>query len=383
MRITEVHAESVRRPGGSGPSWLGEAIIANPMSIYPQYKARRSSWTAPWPDVWVEILTDTGLVGAGLTIGGEATMAIILQHFRRLLIDQDPVDIERLWDQLYRVSLPYGRKGLALFAISAVDMALWDLFGKAVNRPVYELLGGSTRESIPVYQTTNDPADWAESAQGGIKLAMPFGPADGVGGLDQNTALIRRCRDVIGPGRDIMLDCYMAWDVEYTRRMIDRIAALGVRWIEEPLPPDDYHGYEALGRWGGPVAIATGEHEYTRWGFRDLIATGGVQILQPDLAWVGGISEGRRICQLASAYHLTVVPHAGGLQAAALHLIKSQTNTPFAEWVRTWDRAHGKPMPAIIGVPDPEHGWINPPPGPGLGMAYVRTTGTDGANDAN
>ncbi|MCY0909980.1 MAG: hypothetical protein OWR62_16525, partial [Sulfobacillus thermotolerans] len=242
---------------------------------------------------------------------------------------------------------------------------------KAQNLPVYKLLGGSTKSQIPVYQTTNDPTDWADSAFFGVKLAIPYGPIDGTEGIQGNVALIKACREAIGPTRDIMLDCYMAWDVNYTLRMIDAVEPLGVRWVEEPLPPDDYHGYEQLGKYSTPVAIATGEHEHTRWGFRELIETGGVTILQPDLAWVGGISETRKICAMASAYGLQVIPHAGGLSAAGLHLIKSQVNVPFAEWVRTWDRDKGRPMSVIRGIPDPENGAINPSDDPGLGMSYI------------
>ncbi len=369
MRITKVTATpfrpaDTRRP----PSWLSESRIANPMSIYPAYAARRSSWTARFPATLVRVGTDDGLEGIGTAIGGRASADIINSHFGSLLQGQDPMDIERLWDQMWRASLPYGRRGLPVMAISGVDEALWDLLGKAAGEPVYRLLGGSCRDDLHVYQTTNDPADWAELEGVGVKLAMPHGPADGRPGMLANVALIRACREAIGPERDVMLDCYMAWDVEYTRRMVHLVEELGVRWVEEPLPPDDYHGYERLSRLDSPVAIATGEHEYSRWGFTTLIGTGGVTVLQPDVGWVGGISEARRICQLASCYHLMVVPHAGALQAAALHLMRSQVNTPLAEWVRTWDRAAGRPAPVFEGLPEPVSGRIAPSEEPGLGV---------------
>ncbi len=370
IKIVSVEAETIHHPDNPPPSWLGESVIANPMSIYPEYYARRSSWTAPLGEIWVTLTTDEGIVGSGITVGGVPAITIIREHFARFLIGQDAFDIERLWDQMFRASLPYGRRGLVIHAISAVDMALWDIVGQVENLPVYKLLGGSTKARIPVYQTTNDPHDWEDPAFFGVKLAMPYGPIDGVEGILGNVKLIKACRDVIGPHREIMLDCYMAWDVGFTLRMIDAVEPLGVRWVEEPLPPDDYHGYERLGKYSTPVAIASGEHEHTRWGFRDLIETGGVSVVQPDLAWVGGISETRKICAMASAYGLTVVPHAGGLSAAGLHLIKSQVNAPYAEWVRTWDRSKGRPVPVIVGVPDPEDGFINPSDAPGLGISY-------------
>jgi L-rhamnonate dehydratase len=372
VRIKDVRTE--RLPvKGSGPSWLGTAVIANPMSIYAPYKSQRASWTAPWGDYVVRVVTDAGVEGVSVLSGGEPAATLVERHFARLLVGQDPQDIERLWDHLFRASLPYGRKGLPVMALSGVDAALWDLVGKAWNQPVYRLLGGSVQDDLPVYQTTNDPDDWVEPGWYGVKLAMPYGPADGWEGLEQNVALVKRCREHLSPTQPIMLDCYMAWDVEYTRRMMDAVAPYGVRWIEEPLPPDDYPGYERLGRYDSPVAIATGEHEYTRWGFRDLINTGGVKVLQPDVMWVGGITEARRVCAMASAYNLPVVPHAGGLQLPALHLMRSQVNCPLVEWVRTWDRAQPRPTSRLAGLPDPDRGRLSAPDRPGLGWVWQET----------
>jgi L-rhamnonate dehydratase len=370
MRITSVSATPFHSSDPShGPSWLSSTVIANPMSKYPQYYERRSSWGNSFPSVLIRIGSDAGLEGIGTAVGGRATAAIVEEHLAKLLVGQDPSDVECLWDQMFRSTLPYGRKGLPVMAISGVDHALWDLLGKAAGVPVYRLLGGACRADLPVYETTNDRDDWREHDGAGIKLAVPYGPTDGRDGLRRNAALVRECRETLGPDKQIMLDCYMAFDVEYTRRLIDLVEPLEVRWLEEPLAPDDYRGWEQLGRIDSPVAIATGEHEYTRWGFTTLIGTGGVTVLQPDVAWVGGITETIKICHLASSYHLDVVPHAGGLQAGALHVMKSQSNTPLAEWVRTWDRATGRPAEPITGVPDPESGRIRPSDAPGLGIA--------------
>lgn len=370
MKITGVSCKALIRKeqAVTAPSWLSETVIANPMSMYPEYYARRSSWSNRFPMMAVIIQTDEGIEGLGITNGGVAVQTIIEEHFSRLLMGKDPTDIELLWDQLYKASLPYGRKGLAIFSISAVDCALWDIMGKTLKQPVYRLLGGATKLSMPVYETTNDRKDWQDAAFFGVKLAMPCGPSDGREGVLRNRDLVKECREAVGDQRDIMLDCFMGWDVEYTFRMLDAIEPFGVRWIEEALPPDDILGYEKLARYTGPVALATGEHEYTRWGHRELLETGAISILQPDLRWVGGITEARRIAAMASAWNITVCPHAGGLQAEALHLIKSQVNTPFAEWVRTWDRSAGKPEPVIIGIPEPINGRISPTDEPGLGI---------------
>lgn len=370
MKITQVRCKPLilKEEVVSQPSWLSETVIANPMSIYPKYAAKRSSWSAKFPALVVLIDTDEGIQGISMADGGYAVKTIIEDHFAHHLVGEDPFDIERLWDQMFRSASPYDRKGLATMAISGVDCALWDIMGKALNQPVYRLLGGATKEDVPVYETTNDRSDWDEDEFFGVKLAMPYGPADGREGVFKNRDLVKECRERIGEKRDIMLDCYMAWDVEFTIRMIDAIEPYGVRWIEEALPPDNIRGYEKLANYTGPIALATGEHEYTRWGHRELISTGAISVLQPDVAWVGGITEARRICAMASAWGIIVVPHAGGLQAPGQHLIKSQVNCPFAEWVRTWDRAKGRPASAVLGVPDPEHGRLRPSEQPGLGI---------------
>ncbi|MFD1676838.1 enolase C-terminal domain-like protein [Alicyclobacillus fodiniaquatilis] len=370
MKITSIQCKplTLKKAHQSSPSWLSETVIANPMSIYPRYYERRSSWTAPFQSMAVIVETDEGIQGLSHFDGGEPVQKIIELHFARLLIGEDPFDIERLWDQMFRASLPYGRKGLSMFAISAVDCALWDIVGKALQQPVYRLLGGATKVDMPVYETTNDRRDWDNHEFFGVKLAMPYGPIDGREGVQKNRDLVKECRERIGEKRDIMLDCYMAWDVEFTIRMIDAVEPYGVRWIEEALPPDDIRGYDKLANYTGAIALATGEHEYTRYGHRELIETGAISVLQPDVAWAGGLTETRRICALASAHSLKVVPHAGGLQAAALHLIKSQVNCPFVEWVRTWDIQNGRPPQRILGIPDPEYGRIAPSDEPGLGI---------------
>lgn len=370
MRITRVTATKIRAPKPQQASWLSESVVANPMSIYPAYKDRRSSWNAHWGEVLVRIETDEGIVGVGANAPAPA-QPLIAEHFNQLLKGQDPFDVERLWDQMWRSSLPYGRKGLPIMAISAVDVALWDLMGKAKGEPVYRLLGGKTKEQVPVYATGNDVELHRELGFRGFKLAMPYGPADGYAGMKQNLELVAAAREH-DADTDIMLDCYMAWDVEYTIQMARLLEPYRVRWIEECLPPDDYDGYAEITRKIGSTSVATGEHEYTRWGFKELIDRRCCHILQPDLAWVGGITECRKIAGMASAWGLNVIPHAGGLQPWAVHFIYSQVNCPWAECVVIGARGEEQPVrslyPYFAGVPVPENGWIKPSDRPGIGV---------------
>ncbi|MGH2533132.1 MAG: enolase C-terminal domain-like protein [Thermomicrobiales bacterium] len=372
MRITRVTATPIRPAEARPASWLSESLVANPMSIYPEYRERRSSWGARWgAEVLVRIETDDGLVG----IGGNApapAKPMIEQHFANLLAGQDPFAVEKLWDQMFRSSLPYGRKGLPIMAISAVDVALWDLIGKATGQPLWRLLGGKVRDRLPTYSTGNDVARYQALGFRAFKLAMPHGPADGWEGMKGNVALVEQTRATVGPDAEIMLDCYMAWNVEYTVRMAHLLEPYRVRWIEECLPPDDYDGYAHLTRTIQTTTVATGEHEYTRYGFKELIGRGCCHILQPDLAWVGGITEARKVAAMASAWGLDVIPHAGGLQPWAIHFIASQPNTPWAECVVIGNEGEDDPVrslyPYLNGVPLPRDGYISPSDEPGVGV---------------
>lgn len=372
MRITHVSVTPVRVDETKPKSWLSDSLVANPMSIYPEYKAKRSSWNAHWgPDLLVQISTDDGIEGIGCTVPAGARI-IIEEHFRHLLVGQDPFDVEKLWDQMFRSSLPYGRKGLPIMAISGIDIALWDIIGKATGQPVWRLLGGATKETIPVYSTGNDVAFYKELGFRGFKLAMPHGPADGWDGMRKNVELIEKTRDIAGPDSEIMLDCYMAWNVDYTLRMSRLIEPHRIRWIEECLPPDDYAGYAELTA-KSQVPVATGEHEYTRWGFKELIARRCCHVLQPDLAWVGGITEAKKIAAMASAWGLDLIPHGGGLHPWGLHFILATANCPLAEWVVIGNPGETNPIrplyPFLDGTPLPQDGTIRPSNMPGIGIS--------------
>ena len=371
MRITQVTATPVRVDDTKPKSWLSESVVANPMSIYTEYKAKRSSWTAQWgPELLVQIETDEGITGIGCPVpaGGRV---IIENHFRHMLIGKDPFDIEKLWDQLWRSSLPYGRKGLPIMAISAIDIALWDIVGKATGQPVWKLLGGATKDAIPVYSTGNDVAFYHKLGFTGFKLAMPYGPVDGWQGIKKNIELIEKTREIVGPDGEIMLDCYMAWNVDFTLRMARAAEPYRIRWIEECLQPDDYEGYAEITA-KSQIPVATGEHEYTRWGFKELISHRCCHILQPDLAWVGGISEAKKIAAMASAWGLDVIPHGGGLHPWGLHFIQSEVNCPLAEWVVVGNEGEEDPIrplfPYLEGTPLPKNGTILPSNEPGIGV---------------
>lgn len=353
--------------------WIRDSVIANPMSIYPAYKATRSSWGVDaLGGLVVEIEAGNGAVGIGVSQGGIAGGTIVERHLARFLIGSDPRDVERLWDQMWRSTLPYGRKGLALHAISAVDLALWDLCGKLRDEPVYKLLGGETKETVPCYATGIMPARYQALGFFGCKLPLPHGPADGAAGLAANVAMVERARDEVGPDFDLMLDCYMALDVPYTIDLANAVRPYRVRWIEEALPPDDYDGHARVKAACPWQRFTTGEHEYTRYGFRELIARSGVDMLQPDLSWVGGVTEARKIAAMAAAHDLPVVPHGSGV--FSVHFQMATPNGPFqeilamspdgSEIVSIWDGL-------LTGDPLPHNGAVRPPDRPGWGVELI------------
>ncbi len=344
-------------------SWLNQSLIANPMSEYAAYKARRSSWFGRMTAAVVEIETEDGLTGLGFAGGakGAAVRTIVEEHFGPFLIGRDAREIELVWEQLYRASVMYGRRGLAIEAISAIDIALWDLAGKAAGKPVYELLGGGTKDRLPAYVTGNMTDRHLAEGFRDVKIALPHGPASGEQGLRENEALIGAARERIGPEGKLMLDCYMALTVPYALELLRRVRDYRVHWMEEPLPPDDLDGYRRLRERAG-VLIAGGEHEYTRWGFRDLIEKRAVDILQPDIYRAGGVSELRKIAAMASAAGLPVIPH--GVGAPTYHFVWSNPGSPVAEFVDIF--AQGGEL-LLEGEPIPARGFIELGGEPGFG----------------
>ncbi|PAA85515.1 hypothetical protein BOX15_Mlig017110g3 [Macrostomum lignano] len=309
--------------------------IANPMSCYSQYRATRKSWGInALGSMIVEVEAEDGTTGVGVTIAGEPGCYIVENHLSRFIEGEDPRNIEKMWDCMYRATVNYGRKGLTLQAISAVDLALWDLLGRLRGEPVYNLLGGLCRDRLPVYCTTARPDIAQKLGFAGAKVPCPHGPAEGDAGLRRNVAYFADWRRKVGPDFPLMLDCYMALSVPYSLRLAKALEPHGLRWLEEPLHPDDYPGYrrlaDSLMASGSTVQLTCGEHEYSRYGFRDLI-DGGVTVLQPDITWLGGITEARRVVAMAAARDAVVVPH--GSSVYSYHLQMAFPNCPLGEFI--------------------------------------------------
>ena len=355
---------------GDANHWLVDSLIANPMSGHPKYREKRSSWgVGVLGALVVEIETEDGTIGVATGSGGMPAAWLIRHHFARFLIGEDARNINRIWDSLYRASLPYGRKGLPVMAISAVDLALWDLVGKVRGEPVYNLIGGLSRDEITFYCTGPDAGAIKRMGFWGAKVPLPEGPFDGEDGLRRNVAFLSAQRAAVGAGFPLMVDCYMALDVPYAIRLADACKHLEIYWWEEVLSPEDVEGYRQIKAAHPLLKWTTGEHEYTRYGFRNLIADRQIDILQPDVMWVGGLTELLRIAAHASAYDTPVVPHGSG--PYSYHFIASQTGPAFCEYVAA--SADGQSIAPVfgslfVGEALPEQGRLRLGSAPGFGM---------------
>ncbi len=380
MKITDIRLLQLEGTmEHEGEFW--EERLVRPIDIYPEYRAQGAHYSSqsdegryPIQAVFVELVTDEGVSGiAGPISSNEAFF--IERNLKHIVIGEDASAHEQIWDKLYRHAV-HGRKGIVMQAISAIDCALWDLKGKWLGVPVYRLLGGPTRDTIPAYasalgyslepeKVTQRAQDIVEEGYRATKWFFRHGPIDGKEGMTKNLQLVKTLREAVGDEVDIMLDCWMSWDIPYTIAMAERLSEYHPRWIEEPVLPDKIESCAAI-RQGVRIPIATGEHEYTRWGFKALMDAQAADVLQPDIYWAGGLSEVIKICTLASAYDLPVIPH-GHSVPATVHLIASQPVNvcPMLEYLIKWNQIHQFFLKEPI---QPEGGVVTLPERPGMGI---------------
>ena len=376
MKITEIRTRVVQWQGKIVP--LPPHFCTNPMDLLSLPEAPMQTFTFHgW--LIVEVFTSDGYVGIGnAALAPHVTKQVIDTYLSPLLAGRDPWDIELLWQHMYRATIAFGRKGIAMVAISAVDIALWDLLGKAAKQPVYRLLGGATKERIPVYASRlySTPLDelaaeaqkYKQEGYQAMKLRFGWGPVDGAEGMRRNLDLVRTVREAVGDGIDVMADAYMGWTLDYAKRMLPLLEPLNLRWLEEPVIPDDIHGYAELKAYRR-VPIAGGEHEFTLHGFRDLLEARALDYIQFDTNRVGGLTQARKIAALAEAHQVPVVPHAG--QMHNYHLVMASLNSPMAEHFPVVDVEVGNELFWYIfeGEPRARDGFVDLDQGtPGLGL---------------
>ena len=360
MKITKVRVFEV-----TGGPRTGLALYETPRG------GLEASQSTPHRATFAEIHTDDGLTG--LTLGGSESVAALGQE----LIGEDPLRVEYLWNKLYTSTyLRYHR----LRELSTLDLALWDLIGKARGEPVYRLLGGRCQDRIPAYAAmlgfSIDPEDaarasmeWVGKGFSGLKWYLPFNATRGLDGLRHSVALIRAVREAVGDEIDIMVDCLLSGPTDnsllYAIKLARALEPYHPTWIEEPLSFDDQDAHARLAR-STSIPLAFGEHWYTRWQIRAILENGSATVLQPDPGCAGGITEMRKIVALASTYGVPVIPHANETCRQAVHLLFANPANvcPFGEW---GIRINHNSQYFYADFYQPVDGSFVPPGGPGFG----------------
>ncbi|MFQ3619430.1 MAG: mandelate racemase/muconate lactonizing enzyme family protein [Spirochaetales bacterium] len=292
----------------------------------------------------IRIETDEGIVGWGE--GGqygppEPPAACIHHVLAPLILGKDPMDRAVLWEKMYGLTRDFGQKGPYLDAISGIDIALWDIAGKYTGLPISTLLGGRFRSEVQAYATGHyyrgeDVFDYKrnlpllkEEAQQYVGMGFRILKAKiGLLPLSQDIERLAAIREAVGPSIQLLVDANHAYNVGTAGRICRELEKMGgILWFEEPVPPEDYQGYKAL-RSFSSIPIAGGECEFTRFGFRELLVRGCVDILQPDLGACGGFSEFRTIEGMARAFHVPVIPHVWGSAVALASALQAIASLP-------------------------------------------------------
>ncbi len=329
-----------------------------------------------------EVETDEGTIGIGnAALAPQLVKKTIDTYLAPLVVGEDPFDFSYIWEKMYRRTHAWGRRGLGMVAISAVDIALWDILGKLTNKPVFKLLGGRTKEKIPVYASKlysqpiknlqQEAENYKKQGFTMFKMRFGWGPKDGSEGMKKNIQLVEAVREVIGYDTDLMLECYMGWNLDYSKRMIPQLVKYNPRWLEEPVIADDVNGYKELNNMNA-IPISGGEHEFNLFGFKQLLDLNALSYIQYDNNRVGGFTIAQKINALAEAYQVPVIPHAG--QMHNYHLTMSNFNCPIAEYFPVNDVEVGNELFYYIfkGDPSPKDGYINLDDNiPGLGLSLT------------
>ena len=384
MKIKSIHAVPIDvtpRPTTTPrvPRQPGDGFVT-PMRRYPELQ--RSDWSAPWQRAACVVTAEDGTWGFGLTLHSGLTVRLINDHLAPLLEGENCMATERLWDLMQKATAAYGTAGVPSYAISAVDNALWDLKGKLLGLPVYELLGGPQKEKIFCYASNTDISygtensiEWfLELGFKAVKLFLRRGPDDNLEGIKRDEELVARTREQVGDEVEIAVDAWMSLNSEHAVRLAEALRPYHIKWLEDYLLPEDMDGYFRVRERIPWQTLASGEHWYSIHPFALAASHGLVDIFQPDTQWVGGITAAVKICHLAEAHGLTVIPHASTNYPYGQHLAYAMAAVPWAE------RSEGVAPPGVPleemvvlpGTPVIKDGYIVPSDAPGFGFEFTR-----------
>ena len=327
----------------------------------------------------LRVFTDEGIVGLSEVSGMPGMRGFIEEGLKPIIVGKDPRLVVRLWDQMFYGTTRSGPKGIQTTAIGSIDIACWDIAGKAAGMPVSDLLGGPVRTTIPVYLSLGmgwekQPEDMLELVQAGyargfraFKIRMDWNADRQDANPAKDLEMFRLCREFLPPEVPLSFDANNGYSVSTAIRQGHKFEELGIAHFEEPLPQYDYLGLRQVAD-ALEVPVSSGEQEHTRWQFRDLIQIGNPDILQPDIVMAGGITESRRIYDMATAFNKPTMPHcpsAGLSSAASLHLYSTYVNATRPHEYQVWD-------PRVLDLYKnpilPKDGFVTLPTGPGLGL---------------
>ncbi|SFP90868.1 mandelate racemase/muconate lactonizing enzyme family protein [Salibacterium halotolerans] len=348
-------------------------------------------WVQQRSTVITEIVTDEGVTGWGESLchglqPPEIAASFIQYCFKPLLIGQDPFDVEVLWEEMYNTSRPYGQAGAAVNAISGVDIAIWDVIGKSLNKPISKLIGGRFRNEIVPYATGFYRKEGTDNIEAGIEEAKShlakgfnaFKLKTGFG-VEADLEYIHEIRKAVGNEPKIMLDANGAYNASLARRILIESEADNIHFFEEPLPPEDLEGYKQLKNLT-KTYVAAGENIFGKIGYRHWIADNALDILQPDLCSSGGFTEGKKIAAMAQAYNTMLIPHVWGSGiglAASMQYIASLPPAPLSlnpmEPYLEYDQSsHPFREDLIYDAVRMENGKVHIPEKPGIGVEVNR-----------
>lgn len=392
MKITALRLRRLQGTAATaGAHWEDRGVRA--LDFYPEY--RDGEWRPQVGDAvtyfergeqvddghlrvrstFLQVETDEGVTGIAGPLA-PSVPPIVRVQLAPTVVGRDPMATEHIWDVVYR-TLAHGRQGDGMLALSALDLALWDIRGKVLGVPAHRLLGGPTRDAVPAYASMygysvsdlglvrERALQMKEAGYAAQKWFLRHGPSDGHAGLRRNVDVVRTVREAVGPDDEIMVDAWSGLDVVYAVALAQALTELRPRWLEEPVLGGRARSYLAV-RERVAIPIAGGEHEYTRWGVRDFLEPRALDVLQPDVYWTGGLSELTKIAALASVNDLPVMPHGTSIQATlAFSLSQPPAGTPYQEHLLKFSavtqhflRRRLAPVAGAFAAPDE----------PGLGM---------------
>ncbi|HIZ35052.1 MAG TPA: hypothetical protein H9815_04690 [Candidatus Ruania gallistercoris] len=331
-----VRMDVVTLPSQIAHSWLQREQLATSMSRFRRHAKSRSSWRGQHERVILRLHTRDGRVGIGAT-RGSAAATVLTDHLAHLLQGRSADDHETLYEELVGSQLTYGPSGIGAAAVSAIDLALWDLRAQGAECSLARLLSPETTPgtSLPCYTTIHPEGTDPVSAFGGVKLAARFGPYDGPEGLDHQVEDIRRVQARVDTGTLVMIDAACGWDLDFTLSLLDRLGDQTVDWLEDPLLPSERDSYAHLAERldGSPTAICLGNYDFSELDGLRTITDGHVDVYQPDVTWVGGLTAARRLWERASSAGMAVAPHYGAMHPWTVHLMAAMDDTALAEYI--------------------------------------------------